>query len=461
MKWSLERKENMAKIVMGYWDCQYCGSVKIKGTLKECPCCGHPKDSSVRHYMSGEVEYLDADEAKNYGHGADWHCAFCDSMNSYKDTTCTKCGATRSESSKNYFQLHNISSNDAIYTRKNGKVEKVTEDKKIPVPEIVSDIEKSGWECKYCNTMNPKENTSCEKCGASKDGYDKYEDSYGYDKHEDTYSYDESENDKSTNSYTESLRSDDDFLNKKVYHHKDTIFDKILRNKDTILKFLSISTIAIAFIALLVFIFMPRVKSIEVQKTTWQYTVNIEDYKTYVEDGWSIPAGGREISHETRIRTYEQVLDHYETKTRTYTEQVFDHYDTEYYYSDNGDGTFTEHSTQTPVYRTETRTETYQEPVYRSEPVYDTYYTYEIERWKYARSVVTTGNDKEPYYGELNLASNERKQNTVEKYSITGYVKEDEEIKTYSVSYEFWSQIEAGRTIIVKVSAGQIIEIIE
>ena len=444
----------MAKIVMGYWDCQYCGSVKIKGTLKECPYCGHPKDSFVRHYMAGEVEYLDADEAKNYGHGADWHCAFCDSMNSYKDTTCKRCGATRSKSSKNYYQLHNINSNDAVYVRKDNTVEKVTESKKIPVPEIVSDIEKSGWECKYCNTMNPKESRTCRKCGGTKDEYDKkdsYTESSYYDKSETRYTHDDYTTEKSS--------TKSDYVDRR--EEKETLIDKILRNKNTILKGLGISAIVIGIIAALIFILMPREKTIQVNQTTWEYTVNIEDYKTYVEDGWSVPSGGRIIDKETRIRTYEQVLDHYETRTRTYTEQVLDHYDTSYYYSDNGDGTFSEHSTQTPVYRTETRTETYQEPVYRSEPVYDTYYTYEIERWKYARSVVTTGNDKEPYYGELNLASNERKQNTVEKYSITGYVKEDEEVKTYSVSYEFWSQIEAGRTIIVKVSAGQIIEIIE
>ncbi len=439
----------MGKIVMGYWDCRYCGSTKIKGTSKECPNCGRPKDSTVKHYMLDTVEYLDKGEAQQYGKGSDWHCESCDSMNSYKDTTCKRCGAPRSKSSKNYFQIHNIDSNEAAYIRNgnSNKVEKVTETVKLNVPKIEPEIEKSGWECEYCNTMNPKENASCSKCGAERD---------------------------KPKSKKESVFSDDFFENKissrkessttytsKQTNNKKSIFDKIGIDKSSILAILGISAVVIAFIALLVFIFTPRERTIEVQQTTWKYTVNIEDYRTYVEDDWSIPSGGRKISQETRIRTYEQVLDHYETKTRTYTEQVLDHYDTDYYYSDNGDGTFTEHSTQTPVYRTETRTETYQEPVYRSEPVYDTYYTYEIERWKYARNVVTSGTDKEPYYGELNLASNERQQNTVENYTVTVYVKETEKTETFTVDYATWQRLDTGKTYVVKISAGRIIEIIE
>jgi len=30
----------MSRIVMGYWDCEYCGTHKIKGTLHDCPNCG-------------------------------------------------------------------------------------------------------------------------------------------------------------------------------------------------------------------------------------------------------------------------------------------------------------------------------------------------------------------------------------------------------------------------------------
>ena len=60
----------MDKLVMGYWDCQYCNSKKIKGTLRECPHCSHPRDSHTKFYMSGAVEYLSEEEAKNKGNTA-------------------------------------------------------------------------------------------------------------------------------------------------------------------------------------------------------------------------------------------------------------------------------------------------------------------------------------------------------------------------------------------------------
>ena len=42
-----QKGKYMSKIVMGYWDCQYCGSVKIKGTLKTCPCCNQTNMSDI------------------------------------------------------------------------------------------------------------------------------------------------------------------------------------------------------------------------------------------------------------------------------------------------------------------------------------------------------------------------------------------------------------------------------
>jgi hypothetical protein len=63
---------------------------------------------------------------------------------------------------------------------------------------------------------------------------------------------------------------------------------------------------------------------------------------------------------------------------------------------------------QRPVYRTETKTETYQEPVYRDEPIYATKYYYEIDIWQYAFSYNTSGNDKDPYWKEFELEELQR-----------------------------------------------------
>lgn len=440
----------MSKIVMGYFDCKYCGTIKIKGTEKKCPYCGRPKDIKVKHYMSGKVEYLSEDEAKNYGKGPDWGCSFCDSVNSEKDTVCKNCGATREKSSKHYFEVHNISSQDVEYTRnsKEQTVRKMETPKKVNAPEIRSDIKDNGWECSYCGSMNKKTEFECVQCGAPRLENNKHTSS--------VHNVDDS-------SYLDNSSDSKDMGNNILPEKQSGINNLKKYVQDNLTKLLGsagIFLLAVLAIIGIVWLVTPKEKTIEVNETNWKYTVDVQDYKTYQESDWSIPSGGRLLYSQQEIRSYKQVLDHYETKTRTYTEQVLDHYDTNYYYTDNGDGTFTEHSSDTPVYRTETKTETYEEPVYRDEPVYDTKYYYEIERWKYARSVVATGNDKKPYYGELNLASNERESTKHQYYSLTGYVVEDEETKTFELSSDQWEQIMAGDVVKCKTSLENIVEII-
>lgn len=89
--------------IMGYWDCNICGTKKIKGTLRECPNCGQPRDKNVRFYMSGPDIELTEEEKKEKGKGADWLCKCCGSYNSILDDTCTSCGAERTND--DYFSV--------------------------------------------------------------------------------------------------------------------------------------------------------------------------------------------------------------------------------------------------------------------------------------------------------------------------------------------------------------------
>ncbi len=106
------------KLVMGYWDCAFCGEKKIPGTQRACPCCGKVRGADAVFYMDGVAEgqriseeearkkqKLTEEEAQTKGKGADWYCSFCDSMNSALDENCKSCGASRAESEANYFEL--------------------------------------------------------------------------------------------------------------------------------------------------------------------------------------------------------------------------------------------------------------------------------------------------------------------------------------------------------------------
>lgn len=117
---------------------------------------------------------------------------------------------------------------------------------------------------------------------------------------------------------------------------------------------------------------------------------------------------------------YQSVLDHYETRTREVARERLSHYEYSTTLIDMGNGYFEEETISTPVYETYYETEEYQEPIYRDEPVYAMKYYYDIDRYVYERSVNTSGNDKEPYWGEVKLNYDERVSKRNEEYKISG-----------------------------------------
>lgn len=93
------------KLVMGYWDCTYCGTTGIKGTVRECPNCGTPRDKDIKFYLKeGPVEYLTKEESSKKGKGEDWLCSSCGALNSTLVNICPSCGNPRDESDKGYFE---------------------------------------------------------------------------------------------------------------------------------------------------------------------------------------------------------------------------------------------------------------------------------------------------------------------------------------------------------------------
>ena len=105
----------MAKLVMGYWDCPFCGSKEIRGDVVNCPSCGRAR-GDVKFYMEGytegetreenergDVEYLDEEKAKYVSRNPDWYCSFCNSLNGDNAQFCGNCGSSRADSESNYF----------------------------------------------------------------------------------------------------------------------------------------------------------------------------------------------------------------------------------------------------------------------------------------------------------------------------------------------------------------------
>lgn len=164
---------------------------------------------------------------------------------------------------------------------------------------------------------------------------------------------------------------------------------------------------------------IPRTAPVVVQDVQWTCTIPLQEYQYNAHEGWDTPVGAENISSETRIHHYDQVLDHYENVC--HYEQQLDGYDTETYsesvcesvYSYTSqtcynDGTCDSEDHYTTECHDETRTREVprykdvqvcvDEPRYRDEPVYQTYYFYQIWEWVFISPAVTSGHDLNPIW---------------------------------------------------------------
>ena len=289
------------------------------------------------------------------------------------------------------------------------------------------------WGCEYCGSMNKASFKFCANCGAPKEADTK-----------DYFQLREEESKKEQKAKEE----------QKVKAEQEAKSEK--RSKRTKKRFFLLAAL-FALILLGIQMCSPKAYTGTIDARTWERNIEIEKLTTVEESDWSVPSGGRQLYTKREIRTYKQVFDHYETKTRSVPYQVEDGYDTSY--SDNGDGTFTEH--KTPKYRTEYRTEEYEEAVYRDEPVYDTKYYYEIDKWKHSRDVSSKGSDEEPYWGEVKLDEKEREGKKTETYVLTIVANKGKKSKeyTYETDLDTWKSYKKGQKVEITVSLGSIDEI--
>ncbi len=375
----------MRRIIEGVWDCAYCGTKRIRGAIRECPNCGHPRDAEVKFYISDPNNYVSAPEKVN--RNPDWICPYCKSLNSDSVNICKSCGSPRSESTEDYFHR-----------------------------EIAETIEEQHDRIKRLSAAVDTGRCDVEEETASERRY-----------------------------YAPLAQSkvvpESKFGNRFLWRSaakKAVVFFLIL-----------------ALLAGLVWLFVPHTKALKIDEKSWYRRVDIERYGPVSESGWSLPVGAYDISTRREIHHYDHRLDHYETKTRQVPETVFDGYDTYYTTRDLGNGYFEQEEHQTPRYRTEYRTDTYEDPVYVDVPIYETKFYYTIDKWSFDHSEETSAADDEPYFADYKLGENERFGDKSEKYWFTY------EENKYAVDYYIWQQYNVGDQILAKVRFGKVLEILE
>lgn len=372
----------MGRIIRGYWTCPYCDTADIDGLVDYCPNCARHKPENTKYYMANGVVT-----------GKAYHSNNIRPTDVVSDEELQRAGIKREEC-------------DGVH------------------PE---------WKCPYCNSLNNWGDATCSSCGAQKERTSK-DFSYVDRTSDDAYVQDENKN------YTEQNADH----NKDGYHetsHKRTLKSWISHNLSRI----GVGAGIIALMSAIIFLVFPYKEVSTVDGFSWERSINIEQERTVKESDWFVPAGGRCYDTKQEIRSYREVLDHYETVLETKTRQVIDHYEPTYTYSDNGNGTFTEHMHQTPVYRTEVYTEPKQVPVYKQVAVYDTKYYYEIDRWFFEYASESSGNDKDPYWNEnYTLKNRERDTSRSETYTIHFDNGEEKDC-----SYEKWQTTELGDKVVL------------
>jgi len=339
-----------------------------------------------------------------------WDCTTC----GYKGvlgpkTECPNCGASRPKNVKFYL---------------------ADEKDIVQDPEVLKKAKAGAdWVCSYCGGDNKALETHCKTCGNDRDATDGDENLKvrEYDTDEVPTTGDGTRDKKPKKTYPQ-------FQPKKTKP-----LDKKKRWR---------IGIGIGVVVLLLIAFFGYSSEVTVTAAAfeWERTINVEENRKVIEEDWSVPTGGKQISSFEAIHHYDKILDHYETKTRTVREAV----GTEEYVCgkrDLGNGYFEDKYCTRTIY--ESRQEEYEDPVYRKEPVYRTKYRYSIYRWKTASPIKTSGRDKNPTWGNTaSIKSSSRLRESGRNATYTLIVT-DEEGKQHKSELDFdrWKQIQKGQAL--------------
>lgn len=351
-----------------------------------------------------------------------WDCPYCNSreIDGLVDF-CPNCGVHKPKDVK-YYLNGNVTTN-TTYSKSQVPDSDVLSEKELEKAGISKeecDGKHKEWVCDFCGSLNNWADNVCSSCGSQKDESDTL---YGGEK--------KSGEEPAEQQHTASSQDKEQL----------SVWDKI---KSFFVKNRKAAAIVAAIIAVLSVMFFPYKKVVTVKSFAWERNISLEEYRTVQESDWNVPEGGRVYDEKTEIKSYVSVVDHYETVWETKTREVFDHNETSTTYSDNGNGTFTEHTTTTPVYRTETYQESHEEPVYRQDPVYATKYYYDIDKWvDTGNDYPSSGKDHKPYWNEdyKPMADNIRDTDRSETYTV----KLDNG-KTQEKSYSEWKNMKIGDT---------------
>jgi hypothetical protein len=343
----------------------------------------------------------------------------CNFENRGQALKCDKCGKHRPK-------------NVQFYLPDNAKVI-------VDQDEIYEAMAGANWSCMHCNYDNKATSDTCVHCDTIRDTeYEKWINLGGELKQK---SYAAGQTPKSSKT-----------LKQKA--------DEYVPVKNRFKKYLKIGGFSLLGILVIWFIysqfFATKEIEVEVAGYSWERQVSIEEEQTFREEGWSVPSGGRQKRKVKKQSGTEEVYDHSEwDEEPIYEDVLVGTRSVECGTIDNGNGTFETQYCEEDVYeQQETGTREVEHKVYRKEPVYDYWYTYDIDKWVEVRNPSVSGKDHNAKWPDYNLKRKERLGNEYETYTV--FVKPlDADSKFGTLTYELpeseWNEMDIGEVFIAKV----------
>lgn len=429
------------KILLAFWDCSNCGKTRIAGFRKKCPRCKDPQNSvltpSEDWYLPDNApEVTDPEQLKHFEAGPAWNCGHCGTLNDGDVDVCQYEGCGRPRDFDDTVN-RTVTYDDRAdhFDELPDKVDEMIEDK----------LERAERALETHATGPLKLNDITRPAGEiPRIGEHTLE--------------------------NEAIRD-------KAYADFDARMEKLKMSQ--FMRYfqphLSKIAVAIGVIAVLCIVFgaVSCIRSytetvagtVTITKLTWQRSVEVEEFKTLTQGNWDYPGDARVQGSENRVRDHRKVHDgwhdesytDYESRPRVETYTDYESRPrTEYYNGtcsrmvNNGNGSYTSETYSCPQSRTvydtvpvvKTRTVYDQVPVqktrsvedYHMEPIWDTWYTYQIDRWVTDRWVDTSGTQsggvRWAQTGDMKLSTNDQAGDQVGEEKVG-----DERRESYAVVY--------------------------
>lgn len=397
------------------WDCRSCGRKGELGRDQKCQGCGtaRPEGNEIFYDVEDSPEVTDETLLKKAAALPDWICQFCSFSTPGSSGTCANCSAPKG-------------------TSPSRKVHEYT-------PEHTHTRESHAPQALVHQVVPPKRETDEELQARI-------------------------EHSRRT---TGAERRDAALYSSERYDYRPT------SKADPGISFFSMP--AIAGLCLAIFMICglyaclhTTVEQVTLTGVSWQRSINVEENMLVREEDWDVPSGGRVVGSERKIHhhvdvqvgtrtVYEEKT--FKVKVGTRTEKVKTGRR-----KDLGNG-FAEavyEEKQVDIFKKVKKQVPHEVAVYRKDPVYRTWHTYDIWRWKSVTPVQVGGANTNPTWPDPRTGPRRRETGRSEKY-LAYFTGNEPKKATYTLELPLpkWSALTVGKSYQARINGlGQLVELL-